>query len=330
MDNPASPAPPPAAPGQTIVIDRRERAGCLRRLLWPVLILSVLMNLALINQSGVVPRRLEERYLAGDPLTAAKIAVVELDGVIFDPTVEHVLRQIRQAREDKQVKAVVLRVDSPGGTVSGSDRIWRELATLKAAKKPVVASMGGMAASGGYYVSAPADAIFAEPTTLTGSIGVIMELPRIHGLMEKLGVEMDTVAAGRWKDMGSMFRPMTDVERRRWQAMIDETYARFVRVVAQGRKLTRADAEAVADGKVYTAEEAVKNRLVDQLGYLDDAIRDAQGRAKLDTVRVVRYAKPLGLSDLLMNLSAPRPQGVTIDAEALLRLQTPQMLLLAR
>jgi protease-4 len=329
MDNPASPAPPHPAPGQTIVIDRRERSGCLRRMLLPLLVLSVLLNLLLANQAGVVPHRLEERYVAGDPLTVSKIAIIEVDGLIMDPAVEHVLRQIRQAREDKQVKAVVLRVDSPGGTVSGSDRIWREIATLKAANKPVVASMGGMAASGGYYVSAPADAIYAEPTTLTGSIGVIMELPQIHRLMEKVGVDLETVTAGRWKDSGSMFRPMTETERARWKEMIDDAYGRFVRVVAQGRKLPLAEADAVADGKVYTAQEAVRNRLVDQLGYLDDAIRDAQGRAKLDSVRVIRYQKPLSLSDVLMSMSAPR-QGLTLDAETVLRLQTPQMLFLAR
>jgi protease-4 len=327
MDNPASPAPP--APGQTIVIDRRERSGCLRRMLWPLLVLSVLINLALVSQSGVMPHRLEERYVAGDPLTGSKIAIVEVNGIIIDQTVEHVLKQIRQAREDKQVKAVVLRVDSPGGTVSGSDRIWREVATLKEAKKPVVASMGGMAASGGYYVSAPADAIFAEPTTLTGSIGVIMELPQIHGLMEKLGVDLETVTTGKWKDSGSMFRPMTDEERRRWKEMINDSYERFVRVVGQGRKLPLAEAKAVANGKVFTAQEAVQSRLVDQLGYLDDAIRDAQGRAKLDSVRVIRYQKPLGLADVLMSMSAPS-RGLKLDAETVLQLQTPQMLFLAR
>lgn len=333
MDNPAR--PDQAAPGQTIVIDRRERTGCIRRLALPLLALSVLLNLVLANQTGVVPQRLEERYLAGElALNSPKVAVIEVDGIIIDGMVEHVLKQIRQAREDKLVKAVVLRVDSPGGTVSGSDRIWRELATLKkegnvGPNKPVVVSMGGMAASGGYYVSAPADQIFAEPTTITGSIGVIMEFPKIHALLDKVGVDFETITSGEWKDMGSLFKPMTGEERQRWQEMVDDAFNRFVRVVAQGRNLPLAQTKALANGKVYTAQEAVRLKLVDHLGYLDDAIRDAEGRAKLSTARVIRYQKPYSFSDALIGLSAP-PQGLKLDAETVLRLQTPRMLFLAR
>jgi protease-4 len=279
----------------------------------------------------MVPSRLLERYVAGEiaPASGEKIAIVEVDGLIMGESVEHVIKQIHQARDDKHVKAIVLRVDSPGGTVSGSDRIWREVEILKLKGKPVVASMGGLAASGGYYVSAPADTIFAEPTTMTGSIGVIAEFPQLAGLMEKVGVNFETITTGEWKDSGSMFRPMTEVERKRWHTVIDDSYERFVRVVAQGRKLPLDDVTSLANGKVYTAHEALKLKLINQIGYLEDAIADAKTRAGVSSARVIKYAKPLNLSDLLIGMTAERP-GFQLNQETLLRIQTPQLLMLAR
>ena len=328
MDNDPNPSPP--APGQTIVIERRARIGGFGVLIVLLLVLSVVINAFQASSSALVPKRLSEQYVAGEAAPGVpKVAVVELDGIIIDGTVEHVLKQVRQAREDKQVRAVVLRVDSPGGTVTGSDRIWRELATLKAANKPIVASMGGLAASGGYYVSAPADAIYAEPTTITGSIGVIMEFPQLHALLGKVGVDFETITSGPWKDSGSLFRPMTATERARWQEMINDAYNRFVRVVAQGRDLDLQPTKDLANGKVYTAREALRLKLVDRLGYLDDALGEAQRRAKLKKARVIRYLKPSGLSEALQGLTAP-PQGLMLDEGALLRIQTPRMLFLAR
>src|SRR5262245_56996769 len=244
-----TPTPERPAPSQTIVIQQKERVGWLRRIINIVVLLFILAAVAstfLARDLGQ-PTRLPERYVAGEVL-GPKIAVVEIDGIIMDGTVDSAIRQIRQARDDEQVKAVVLRIDSPGGTVSGSDRIWREVEMLRRSGKPVVASLGGTAASGGYYVAAPADQVIAEPTTLTGSIGVITEIPNLEGLMDKLGVEMQTVATGRWKDSGSMFRPMTEDERRRWRTMLDDAYRRFVRIVARGRRLGIAEVEALADG----------------------------------------------------------------------------------
>jgi protease-4 len=294
----------------------------------PALVLLGLMILfgGLLSRESGLPIRLPERYVAGE-LSAAKIAIVEIDGMIGDETTEFALRQLRQARDDDAVKAVVLRVDSPGGTVSGADRIWREVEVLKRAGKPVVASLGGMAASGGYYVAAPADHIVAEPTTLTGSIGVIMELPNLKGLLDKVGVEFETIATSEWKDSGSMFRPMSDEERRRWRTMIEDSYRRFVRIVARGRRLSMSEAEALANGQVYTADEAVKRKLVNELGYADDAILVAQRLARLETARVVRYARPLDWTQALFSLSAPR-RG--LDWEGLLHLQVPTPLYLAR
>jgi len=295
-----------------------------------MVVLMCIASAVLLRTPGVLPHRLNEHYVAGkvQAINGPKVAIVEVDGVIMGTGVDHILKQIRQARDDEQVRAVILRVDSPGGTVSGSDRIWREVATLKEAKKPVVVSMGGMAASGGYYVSAPADYIFAEPTTMTGSIGVILQMPQIHGLMEKYGVEMETVTSGEWKDAGSMFKPLTEKQRERWQEVINATHQRFVRVVAQGRKIPLEEARALANGKVYTADEALRLKLVDASGYLDDAIRKAQSLISESSVRVIRYSRPLSLDDLL-GITAPR-SGLSVDPESVLRLQTPQVLLIAQ
>lgn len=325
-----------SGPPQTIVIDRRSRFGCfsiLLLLLVGFILLSIISAIGNIGTSRT-PGRLDERYVAG-PITAKdKVAVVRVEGIIFDNTVEFAERQLRQAREDNQIKAVVLRVDSPGGTVSGSDKIWREVQLLKNAGKPVVVSMGGIAASGGYYVSAPANLILAEPTTTTGSIGVILELPNASELMDKIGVEFHAITAGEWKGAGSPFEPLSDRDRERFQQMVDETYDRFLRIVAQGRELTLEQARAVAEGKVFTAEEALENGLVDRLGYQEDAIAEAITQAGLSKPRVVRYQKPISFPGNLFDLSAIGGEGPAsafkLDEETLLRLRTPRMLMILR
>lgn len=320
-------------PAPTVIIERPTPPGCLRRLTGPLLAVSLLGNLALVGgrSAGIVPEPLEERYLAGPIAESDKVAVVEVEGVIAGSAVEDCVRQVRQARADDAVRAVVLRVDTPGGTVTGSDRIWREVVLLKRTGKPVVVSMGGLATSGGYYVSAPADLILAEPTTSTGSIGVVLELPNVAGLLDKVGVEMHAVTAGAWKDAGSPFEPLSDRDRARFQELIDETYGRFLRVVAQGRKLSLERARGVADGKVYSADEALANGLVDRIGYLDDAIREAVARAGLDRARVVTYDRTLSLSDALLGLRGRVPaRGLALDEGALLELRTPRLLMLLR
>jgi len=332
MTMPSDPQPP-QPPGQTIVLDRRERPGCLRRLLWPVLILSILLNAQFIAEqvSRTTPDRLNEQYVAGSMVpTADAVAVVRVEGVIALDTVEYAVKQLRLARRNEQVKAVVLRVDSPGGTVTGSDQIWREVELVKRAGKPVVVSMGGLAASGGYYVSAPADRILAEPTTTTGSIGVILELPNVSELLDKVGVEMKAVTAGEWKGMGTPFEPFTERELNRYQELVDSTYGRFLRVVASGRELTLERAREVADGKVYTADEALELGLIDRLGYLEDAIAEATELAQLEEPRVFRYAKPLTLTDALFGLSTTEGPEFTLDEKALMSLRRPRMLMIMR
>lgn len=325
---------PPTPPTQTIVIERREKPSLLRRLVQLGLFLLLLLFVfgSMMTRESGFPTKLSERYVAGE-ITGPKVAIVEVKGAIDDETAEHAIRQLRQARNDVLVKAIILRVDSPGGTVTGSDRIWREVQVFKTSSKPVVASFGGIAASGGYYVAAPADFIVTEPTTMTGSIGVKFELPQIEELLDKVGVTFETITTGPWKDTGSMYRKMTPEERERWRQMIDHSYQRFVRIVSQGRNLPLEPTTALANGQVYTADEALKLKLVDQLGYLDDAILEAQRRAKLESARVIRYAQPFNLSDALLGLTSQArglDLGQTLGLSPMQDLRTPRMLYMTR
>ncbi len=322
------PTPPSPPSGQTIVIERRERGGILRRLLVPFLIVFLLLMLFgnLFGVQSGLPSRLSERYVAGD-ISAAKVAIIEVSGMLLGGSVEHILKQIRQARDDKTVMALVVRINTPGGGVSSADQIWRELSLVR---KPIVASMGDMAASGGYYVATPADRILAEPTTLTGSIGVVLQLPQFGELMDKIGVKMETVATGPWKDASSPYHSkLTDVERKRWELMIQSAFDRFLKIVARDRKLTIEQARAAGDGRLMTAEEALSLGLVDQIGYLDDAIREAWNLSKLASSRVIRYVKPFDLGDGLFSLRSA-PGSLTLDPGSLLRSETPRLMYLAQ
>jgi protease IV len=203
---------------------------------------------------------------------------------------------IDQAAADSDIKAVVLTVNSPGGSVVASDEIHHALEELG---KPVVVVMGEVAASGGYYISAGADWIIANPNTLTGSIGVISQFPNAEGLMEKVGVEFVVITSGPRKDFGSPYREMTDQERQYWQSMVDEIYDGFVRVVAQGRGLTEEQVRELADGSVYTGTRALDLGLIDALGHEDDAIAKAADLGGIDgEPRVVEYAPSTGFFDL--------------------------------
>lgn len=202
-------------------------------------------------------------------LSDGKVAVVRLHGVIMDGT--HVIRQMEKWAEDDSVKAIVLRIASPGGVVGPSQEIYS--AVKKAAgTKPVVASMGSVAASGGYYVAAACNKIVANPGTITGSIGVIMMFSTTFDLMDKIGLKAVVVKSGKFKDTGSPHRSFTDEDRRLMQDVVDDTYDQFINDVAQGRGLPVDDVRKVADGRILTGRQALKAKLVDKLGGLDDAV----------------------------------------------------------
>jgi len=198
-----------------------------------------------------------------------KVALIRVTGVIIDS--ESVIEEIKEYAKDSSIKAIVLRVDSPGGAVAPSQEIHEEIIKAKQNKK-IIVSMGTVAASGGYYISAPADRIVANAGTLTGSIGVIMELPNIEGLMKKIGVETQIVKSGKHKDMASVFRSMTPEEKQILQAVLDDVHNQFISAVAEGRGMKFEDIKNIADGRIFTGRMAMDIGLVDELGNLQDAI----------------------------------------------------------
>ena len=217
------------------------------------------------------------------------VAVVPLEGEIerSDDFVE----ALADLQDDQRYAAVVVRINSPGGAVAPSQEMYAAF-HRRSAKKPVVAPLGSVAASGGYYVAGAADTIVASPGPLTGSIGVIMSLTNVRGLMDKLGVEATIVTAGKWKDTGSPFRAVTPEERAMLQKMADQVHTQFIDAVAAGRKLDPAKAREIGNGRVYTGEEAKQIGLVDELGGLEDAVRIAGARGGISGTPQIERISP--------------------------------------
>lgn len=244
------------------------------------------------------------------PLTGPAIAIVDVSGaIVYGSAPEfslagsastassgNIVRLIRQAARDSQVKAILLRVNSPGGSVIGSDEIYH---ALKESGKPVVVYMGELAASGGYYVSMAGEHIVAHPNTLTGSIGVISEFTNIEGLYEKLGIQSNVVKSGENKDFGNPTSPFTAEDQQLWQAVIDETYEGFVKIIADNRGMTVEQVKQLADGRVYTGQQAIALNLVDELGYQQDAIDEAASLGGITgTPRVIEYRRQSPFAEL--------------------------------
>jgi protease IV len=232
------------------------------------------------------------RFSFGD-----KIAIVEIKGVISDSA--DVLEEIRGYGKDDSIKAIILRIDSPGGGVAPSQEIYREIVKLKQ-KKKVLTSMGSVAASGGYYIACASDYIVANPGSLTGSIGVIMEFTNLEELLKKIGVKGIVLKGGEHKDIGSPFREITPEERKIMQDVINNVHDQFIRAVAEGRKMDKSKVIPVADGRVLTGEQAKQSGLIDQMGNLEDTIDVAAKMANIDGRPTVIYPKKkIGLWELL-------------------------------
>lgn len=234
-----------------------------------------------------------------------KIAVVYAYGEIDTGSSDGIsskdlIKTLAKVRKDDKIKAVVFRINSPGGSALGSELIWREISLIKA-KKPIYVSMGDYAASGGYYIAAPADMIIAQPNTLTGSIGVFGMIPNIGGLTNKLGISFDEVKTNQLSSMPSIHRAFTNEERDLMQAYVNKTYETFVNHCAQGRKMTPLAIKKIAEGRVWTGEQAKQLGLVDALGDLNDAIALIAKRAKLKDFNVVEYPKQKSFIDKLMS-----------------------------
>ncbi|MBT1070468.1 signal peptide peptidase SppA [Pelotalea chapellei] len=239
-------------------------AGCLMFLVF-LFMVSLLISKALIGNDT-------ETKL----ITDKGVGLVEVKGMIIDS--RETVRQLRYFLKKDAVKAVVLRVDSPGGVVAPSQEISDEVRKF-AAKKKIIVSMGSLAASGGYYISAPATLIYANPGTITASIGVILKLSNIEELMDKIGIKSSTLKTGKFKDAGSPLRQMTSEDRAMLESVISSTHEQFVKAVASGRKLPLEEVRKIADGRVLSGEQAQALKLVDRLGTLQDAIEEAGRQA---------------------------------------------------
>ncbi len=240
-----------------------------------------------------------------------KVARVDISGVIMqgkqgsifsmgrDP-VETALREIRTATHDSDVKALILVVDSPGGGITASDMIYNELLKFKKSdpSRKIVALFGDVAASGGYYVASAADYIVAHPTTITGSIGVLISALNFKGFGDKYGIKSVSITSGKNKDMLNPLRDLSEEQQKLLQVTIDDMYKRFVKIVAEGRRLPDEEVIKVADGRILTASEALECKLIDRIGYWDDAMSATAKLLKVQTVKVIRYQEEFTFASL--------------------------------
>jgi protease-4 len=276
----------------------------------------------------------QEKYHSLAKSALKKIAIIEISGVIMGGEDSFAKKQIDRVREDDNVVAVVARIDSPGGTVTGSDYILHHLQDLVEDRKlPLVVSMGSVCASGGYYaamaVGDQANAVFAEPTTWTGSIGVIIPHIDFSGTLGTFGIKDDSIASGPLKQMGSPTRRMTEEERKLLQALVDDSFRGFKQVVMSGRpkfKDNPAALDAVATGQIFTASQALEHGLVDKIGFVEEAIARAAELANVepDNVRCVKYEQTPSLVGELIGAAASPPARGQLDLPALLDPVTPR------
>src|SRR5881397_3263074 len=267
--------------------EKPAKRGILHRVLWALGIglgLLFLMNLFFPD----LDFSMEDR-----------VGLIRIEGVILDA--QSTVGELKRFADNPSVKAIVLRIDSPGGGVVPSQEIYDAVKRVRNKNnKMVVASMGTVAASGGYYIAAATDRIIANPGTLTGSIGVIMELANLEGLLKKIGVESVVVKSGRHKDIGSPFRKMSDEDRRILQSVMDDVHTQFIEAVAEGRSLDVSDVQPLADGRIFTGRQAKEIKLVDELGDLDDAIRLAADLAGIEgEPKVVEPRKRFSVRELI-------------------------------
>jgi len=301
---------------------------------------SLALNVLLIGIVGMLQlgsldadSRVQEKFFALNRHGSDKIAILSIEGTILDADgfFKHQIDRALKDAKDGNLKALVVRVDSPGGTISGSDAMLHYLRKLgKETRIPIVVSMGGVAASGGYYVSMcvgdQPNTIFAEPTTWTGSIGVVIPHYNLSELMRKWGIQEDAVASHPLKTMGSFARDMTPEERKIFQALVDEGFSAFKAAIQSGRPKFQKDPEALdrlATGQIFTAAQALENGLIDKIGFIEDAILRAIDLAGLDekNVKVVKYRAEPRLSDVLWGRSRVPP---SVDLSALLEATTPR------
>jgi protease-4 len=353
---PARPPAPPRAAGLGIPLF----FSCLFNfVLLGVVCVGCLGYLFFGSSGSSTDQALAEKFHSGNTGAKDKIAIVHIDGPLLEGFLNYPHKEIEASAKDKSVKAVVLRINSPGGSITASDDLHRRLVELRDGNprknlsgKPLVVSMASLAASGGYYISMPARVLVAERTTLTGSIGVFAAFPNFAEMGRKYGFKMETIKAGAVKDAGSMFKEMTPQERQVWQDMVNNAYAQFQAVVEEGRpdlkgkleekvfareiEVKDADGKVTkepysryrADGGIFTAEQAKQLGLIDKIGYLDDAVKEAAQVAGLsEEYRAVTYERPKSLTSLLLGLHNQPPS--VLDPARLAEGLTPRLWYLA-
>ena len=245
-----------------------------------------------------------------------KVALVHVTGVIIDSS--NVIKELKDHARDSSIKAIIIRVNSPGGAVAPSQEIYNEILKIKE-KKKVIVSMGAIAASGGYYIAAPADRIVANAGTLTGSIGVIMELPNVSGLMDKIGIETQVIKSGKHKDIASVFKTLTPEEKKILQTVLDDVHDQFIKAVSDSRGMTFEETKKLADGRIFTGRMAKEIGLIDEIGGLEDAIMLAGELAGIEgEPEVVTKKEKFSFFDMIRGQF---PQRLIGDAFSGIRLQ---------
>ena len=268
-----------------------NKSSLIKRLLFFTLILLALVGISSIASEWIPNQRAEN-----------KIGVVDITGLINDS--EHIVNQVKKFGADKRIRGIVLRIDSPGGSVGPSQEIYDEVLKTRKGGKVIYASMGALAASGGYYIASAAEKIFANPGTLTGSIGVIMAFANAKGLMEKIGLQPQVIKAGKYKDIGSPARVMTQKEKNLLQSVVVDVHQQFIEAVANGRDISIAEVTKIADGRIFTGRQAYSLNLVDQLGGLQVSIDQLAHKAGIiGTPKIIQEKPPTGLLDWVLKRS---------------------------
>lgn len=330
VSNPSPPIAQDQPPAQTIVI-QQSFGGFVRswglRLIFVVLLVSLIANYVLLSGIADLPFTSSgplERFHSGDREAKQKIAVIRIHGTIMPPFTERILKTIKLAKKDDAVKGVLLDIDSPGGLVADSHQIYRALRDLSA-EKPTYVSMKRMAASGGVYVAmgaGPESKIFAEPTTWTGSIGVIIPRYDLSELAQRYGVAGDSLKTGEFKDSLNPLRELSERDREVWDAILNDSFERFVKVVADSRPTLdfKTVKEELATGQIFTAPQAVENGLIDSIAYEDEALEALKKQIGIDEVCVIKYWSQPGLLDLFLgSVEADQPHNrvqAMLDATA--------------
>lgn len=330
--------PPPGTGWQAVYIKKSRGAGfwvatglatfffICTILLFLLFIGSIMLGKAFVTSPAAKDKKMFAETVVEEN-GENKIAIIPIKGILSNESVESLFiekpsiveiikQQLEQAAGDNHVKAVLLEIDSPGGGITASDIIYNQIIKFKTtAKKNVVVYMQDIAASGGYYISSAADAIVAHPTTITGSIGVIMPLINVAELINRYGIKDTSITSGNMKGIGSPLKQMTPEETSILRTIIDEMYMQFVTVVSTSRHLDIEMVKKIADGRIYTGKQALENGLIDQLGYQEDAIDLTKKLAGLAKATVIRYEKHTGLAELFGLMGGKLLQKNTIKLD---------------